>query len=60
LFRLPPHLLSALLKISGRREADESLLGSLVLDLSKVAGTGWRPEIDLDEGLRRALRPNER
>jgi UDP-glucose 4-epimerase len=58
LFRLPPLLLSALLKISGRREANDSLLGSLELDLSKVGRTGWRPPIDLDEGLRRALSGN--
>jgi UDP-glucose 4-epimerase len=56
LFRMPRPLLSALLRISGRKEANDSLLGSLELDLTKVAATGWRPPITLDEGLRRALR----
>jgi UDP-glucose 4-epimerase len=56
LFRLPTPLLSALLRFSGRREANDSLLGSLELDLSKAAATGWRPQITLDEGLMRALR----
>lgn len=56
LFRLPSPLLGALLKVSGRREANDSLLGSLELDLSKAASTGWRPHISLDEGLQRALR----
>jgi UDP-glucose 4-epimerase len=48
--------LSALLKASGRREINDSLIGSLELDLSKVASTGWRPPVSLDEGLRLALR----
>jgi UDP-glucose 4-epimerase len=56
LFRLPVPLLGALLKVIGRREANDSLLGSLELDISKAASTGWRPQITLDEGLQRALR----
>ena len=56
LFRLPRPLLAALLKVSGRTEANDSLLGSLELDVSKAAATGWRPRITLDEGLVRALR----
>jgi len=55
LFRMPIPLLSALLKASGRREANDSLLGSLELDLSKVATIGWQPPLTLDEGLKRAL-----
>jgi UDP-glucose 4-epimerase len=55
LFRLPTPLLSGLLKVSGRKEAIDSLLGSLELDLSKVATVGWRAPISLDEGLRLAL-----
>ncbi|KJC50680.1 UDP-glucose 4-epimerase [Bradyrhizobium sp. LTSP885] len=55
LFWLPTPLLSTLLKASGRKEANDSLLGSLELDLSKAAGIGWRPAISLDEGLRLAL-----
>jgi UDP-glucose 4-epimerase len=46
-----------LLKLSGRREANDSLLGSLELDVSKALATGWRPQITLDEGLQQALRP---
>jgi UDP-glucose 4-epimerase len=57
LFRIPTPLLGALLKVSGRREANDSLLGSLELDLSKAASIGWRPQISLDEGLYLALRP---
>jgi UDP-glucose 4-epimerase len=44
-----------LLTVAGQPEAYESLIGSLKLDLSKAAATGWRPPITLDEGLRRAL-----
>ncbi|MGH6711505.1 MAG: NAD-dependent epimerase/dehydratase family protein [Bradyrhizobium sp.] len=55
LFSMPPRLLSALLQATGRKEIRESLLGSLELDLSKAASTGWRPQVTLDEGLRLAL-----
>lgn len=56
LFPMPISLLSGLLTISGRKEAHDSLIGSLELDLSKAASTGWRPKVTLDEGLQRALR----
>jgi UDP-glucose 4-epimerase len=56
LFPMPISLLSALLKVTGRREINDSLIGSLELDLSKAAATGWRPPVGLDEGLRLALR----
>ncbi|MFL6836793.1 MAG: NAD-dependent epimerase/dehydratase family protein, partial [Bradyrhizobium sp.] len=56
LFRMPRPLLRALLGISGRSEVSDSLFGSLELDLSKAAATGWRPSVTLDEGLKRALR----
>jgi len=52
LIPLPTPVLSALLKMSGRPEVYESLIGSLELDVSKAASTGWRPRITLDEGLR--------
>jgi UDP-glucose 4-epimerase len=55
LFPVPAPLLSALLAISGRPEARQSLIGSLQLDVSKAASTGWRPPLTLDEGLRLAL-----
>jgi UDP-glucose 4-epimerase len=54
LFPIPPAILSALFKISGQRETRDSLIGSLELDVSKAAATGWRPQITLDEGLRLA------
>jgi UDP-glucose 4-epimerase len=55
LFPMPTSLLSTALTISGRQEAHDSLIGSLELDLSKAASTGWRPKVTLDEGLQRAL-----
>jgi len=55
LFPVPAPLLGFLLKISGRPEARESLLGSLELDTSKAASIGWKPQLTLDEGLRLAL-----
>jgi UDP-glucose 4-epimerase len=55
LFPMPTSLLSTLLTISGRQEAHDSLIGSLELDLSKAASTGWQPKVTLDEGLQLAL-----
>ena len=55
LFPAPASLLSMLLTMSGRPEARHSLIGSLELDVSKAASTGWRPQFTLDEGLRLAL-----
>src|SRR5262249_38050683 len=49
LFALPTSLLRGALAISGRREMRFSLIGSLELDLSKVAATGWQPSVTLDE-----------
>jgi UDP-glucose 4-epimerase len=60
LFPMPASLLSALLKISGRSEANDSLVGSLKLDLSKVASTGWQPPVTLDDGLKLALADSSR
>jgi UDP-glucose 4-epimerase len=57
LFALPISLLDGALVISGRQEMRYSLIGSLELDLSKVAATGWRAPVGLDEGLRLALAP---
>jgi nucleoside-diphosphate-sugar epimerase len=53
LFAMPTPFLSALLRISGRWEAHDSLIGSL--DISKAAAVGWRLQVTLDEGLRLAL-----
>jgi UDP-glucose 4-epimerase len=55
LFAMPTSLLGALLRISGRPEAGDSLIGSLQLNLSKAASMGWQPQLTLDEGLRLAL-----
>lgn len=59
LFPMPRPLLSAALAALGRAEANHSLLGSLVLDVSKARSTGWRPAVTLDEGLRMALSERE-
>jgi UDP-glucose 4-epimerase len=52
---MPTPFLSALLRVSGRQKARDSLMGSLVLDASKAAAIGWKPPISLDRGLRLAL-----
>ena len=44
LFPLPIRVLSGLLTLAGQPDACESLIGSLKLDLSKAASTGWRDE----------------
>ena len=48
-------LLRLLLKMSGRPEARDSLIGSMEVDVSSTLATGWRPPLSLDEGLRLAL-----
>jgi UDP-glucose 4-epimerase len=50
----PISVLNTLLKVSGRPEARDSIIGSLELDVSKAAATGWRPQVTLDDGLRLA------
>lgn len=55
LFAAPAPMLNFLLKVSGRPEARDSLLGSLELDTSKAASIGWKPQFTLDEGLRLAF-----
>jgi UDP-glucose 4-epimerase len=55
LFPVPMVLLNGLLTISGREQARDGLVGSLELDLSKAARTGWRPSVTMDEALRRAV-----
>ena len=55
LFSMPAPLLGALLGVSGRQEVRDSLMGSLVLDISKAASIGWKPAVSLDHGLRLAL-----
>jgi UDP-glucose 4-epimerase len=55
LFGISTVVLNSLLKLSGRQEVRDSLIGSLELNLAKVASTGWRPPIALDEGLYLAM-----
>ena len=52
---LPLFALKTLFRISGRSEANDSVTGSLEVDMSKALKTGWRPQLSLDEGLRNAL-----
>ena len=52
---VPMTALQLLLKMSGRSEARDSLIGSMEIDLSKTAATGWRPPLGMEEGLRRAV-----
>jgi UDP-glucose 4-epimerase len=59
LFSMPTSVLRVLLDVSGRQEVRDSLMGSLVLDISKAAAIGWRPPVSLDKGLRLALRPHD-
>jgi UDP-glucose 4-epimerase len=56
LLPMPISLLSPLLKFSGRPDAHDSIIGSLELNVTKAASTGWRTHVTLDEGLRRAMR----
>jgi len=51
----PAPLLGWLLVLSGRSDAQQSLVGSLELNITKALSTGWRPPLTLDEGLRLAL-----
>ncbi|MDN3274899.1 NAD-dependent epimerase/dehydratase family protein [Frankia sp. RB7] len=55
LFGMSPELLGLLLGMVGRQDTQDSLIGSLELNVSKAIATGWRPEVSLDEGLRLAL-----
>lgn len=55
LFAVPPALLGALLKMIGRQNTRDSLIGSLELNISKALATGWQPPVSLDEGLQLAL-----
>jgi len=51
----PQPLLRWLLKLSGRAEAGDSLIGSMEVDTSKALASGWRPEFTQQAGLRLAV-----
>jgi UDP-glucose 4-epimerase len=55
----PMLAVKALLTVTGRSEAAESLTGSLEVDASKSHRTGWSPPMSLEEGLQRALERSE-
>jgi UDP-glucose 4-epimerase len=57
LLPVPISILRPMLRLSGAPEAYDSIVGSLELDVSKAAATGWQPPISLDEGLHLATRP---
>jgi UDP-glucose 4-epimerase len=52
---VPVTALQVLLKMSRRSVARDSLIGSMEIDVSKAAATGWRPPLGMEEGLRRAV-----
>ncbi|MGY4596804.1 nucleoside-diphosphate-sugar epimerase [Bradyrhizobium sp. GM22.5] len=52
---MPPDLLGTLLRVMGRQDTHDSLIGSLELNLAKAIATGWQPQVSLEEGLRLAL-----
>jgi len=51
----PEPLLRWLLKLGGRAEAGDSLIGSMEVDTSKALASGWRPELSQQAGLRLAV-----
>jgi UDP-glucose 4-epimerase len=55
LFPMPIFVLKGLLTLGGREQARDGLIGSLELDLSKLASTPWRPSVTMDEALQRAV-----
>ncbi|SDI52554.1 UDP-glucose 4-epimerase [Bradyrhizobium sp. Rc2d] len=59
LFGIPPKLLSAALRVTGRQDMQDGLIGSLELDISKAIATGWQPQVTLEEGLRLAVSDQE-
>jgi UDP-glucose 4-epimerase len=55
LFPLPDSVLDMFLKLTGRPEFGDSVLGSMEIDVAKALKTGWRPIVGLDEGLLNAV-----
>ncbi|MBR0960023.1 NAD-dependent epimerase/dehydratase family protein [Bradyrhizobium japonicum] len=59
LFGIPPNMLGAALRVMGRQDMHDGLIGSLELDISKAIATGWQPQVTLEEGLRLAVSDQE-
>ncbi|MCK1491434.1 UDP-glucose 4-epimerase, partial [Bradyrhizobium sp. 180] len=47
------------LRVMGRQDMQDGLIGSLELDISKAIATGWQPQVTLEKGLRLAVSDQE-
>ncbi len=57
LFYLPPVILKALGKITGKTEEIEKLTGTLLVDSSKIKNLlGWQPPFTLEEGIKETVK----
>jgi nucleoside-diphosphate-sugar epimerase len=56
LFRVPAGAAKRLMSFLGKEAEWERLTGSLVVDASKLCGTGWWPRVKTREGLARMMR----
>jgi hypothetical protein len=59
LFSLPVSLFESALRIAGRSDLWERLGASLIVDTSKLASAGWRPQHDTETGLRRLAQTDD-
>jgi UDP-glucose 4-epimerase len=50
-FPLPPGILRSTLSFLGRDDQANAILSSLEVDISKAAGTGWKPACNIDAAL---------
>lgn len=56
LFRFPPELLRAGARLTGKQEEADRLLGSLVVDSSKIRHElGWKPPYTMEQGLAKTV-----
>jgi nucleoside-diphosphate-sugar epimerase len=57
LFFLQPGILKGLCRIMGKAEELEKLIGSLLVDSSKIRNSlGWKPPFTLEEGIRETVK----